>query len=139
LKWQEERGETEGRKTRSVCLVLAIPREKRTHLILLAISGTPPQAEQTTIAISALERCRAGLKDWKEAWITVSEYNYDVAEGSFYYEPNGEILGQFSPSFLGTVASAIRPSLLVLKHALIAPEIQFYVLIRLFVVAATAH
>ena len=108
-KWQEERGETEGRKERPVCMMLAIPRGKQTHLILLAISGTPPRSDQTALVIPPLERRRAGLREWKDGWITVSEYNYDVAETSFYYDPNVEILGQFSKAFLGKIAEAAKP------------------------------
>jgi hypothetical protein len=54
--------ETEGRKSRPVWLLIAIARANTTHLIFLAISGTPPRADQTTILIPALERRRAGEK-----------------------------------------------------------------------------
>ncbi len=108
-RWQADGGETEGRKERPVCLLLSIPREQMTHLVLLAISGTPPRPEQTALAIPALERRRAGLREWKEAWITVSEYNYDVAEQSYYLDPNADILGRFGPAFLARIAAAARP------------------------------
>lgn len=108
-RWQHDKGETEGRKERPVCLMLAIPKGKETHLVLLAISGTPPLSDQTTLSIPPLERRRAGLRDWKEAWITVSEYNHDIAERSFYFEPHSEVLGQFSKAFLGKIAAAARP------------------------------
>ena len=108
-RWQAEKGETEGRKDRPVCLVLAIAKSDLTHLVLLAISGTPPRSDQTALVIPALERRRAGLLDWKEAWITVSEYNYDVAEASYHLDPNTEVLGRFSSSFLMKIATAARP------------------------------
>jgi hypothetical protein len=108
-RWQAENGETEGRKDRPVCLVLAISKSDVTHLVLLAISGTPPRSDQTALPIPALERRRAGLREWKEAWITVSEYNYDVAETSHYLDPNTETLGRFSSSFLAKIAAAARP------------------------------
>ena len=108
-KWQYDRGETEGRKNRPACLVLKIPRAGKTHLVLLAISGTPPQGDQIALSIPDLERQRAGLKDFKEAWITVSEYNYDIAEDSFYFDSSAEALGKFGPSFLSKIAAAARP------------------------------
>ena len=108
-RWQHENGETEGRKERPVCLMLAIRRGEETHLMLLAISGTPPLPDQTALVIPPLERRRAGLKDGKEAWITVSEFNHDIAERSFYYEPHTQVLGQFSKAFLGKIAAAARP------------------------------
>lgn len=81
--WQRDKGEPEGRKSRPVCLVLALPKGKQTHLIILAISGTPPRPDQSTPEIPQLECRRAGVRDWKEAWITVSEFNHDIAEASF--------------------------------------------------------
>lgn len=109
--WQRDKGETEGRKSRPVCLVLALPKGKQTHLIILAISGTPPRADQTALEIPQLECRRAGIRDWKDAWITVSEFNHDIAEASFYYDPNAEMLGSFSKGFLAKVASAFKPFL----------------------------
>src|SRR5690349_9809646 len=40
-RWQRERGETEGRKERPVCIVVAVqnPRDALTHLALLAITS----------------------------------------------------------------------------------------------------
>lgn len=108
-RWQHDKGETEGRKERPVCLMLAIPKGEETHLVLLAISGTPPASDQTALTIPPLERRRAGLKGWKDAWITVSEYNHDIAERSFHYEPHTQVLGQFSKAFLGKIAAAARP------------------------------
>ena len=108
-KWQRDNHETEGRKERPVCLALSLPHGDHTALILLAISGTPPRSDQTTLAIPELERRRAGLSAWRDAWITVSEYNFDIAEKSYYYDPNPEVLGAFSKGFLAQVAIAFRP------------------------------
>jgi hypothetical protein len=49
------------------------------------------------------------LSEVKRAWITVSEYNYDVAERSFYLDPNAPVLGRFSRSFMTQLASAAAP------------------------------
>ncbi|WLS01420.1 hypothetical protein [Shinella sumterensis] len=109
--WQRDKGETEGRKGRPVCMVLAIPKGNQTNLILLAISGTPPLSDQTAMEIPPLECRRAGIRDWKDAWITVSEFNHDLAEASFYYDPNAEVLGSFSKGFLAKIAAAFKPFL----------------------------
>jgi len=108
-RWQADKGETEGRKERPVCLLLAVPSNTVTHVLLLAISGTPPRFDQTALPVPALERRRAGLREWKDAWITVSEFNYDIAETSYYLDPNAEVLGRFSPNFLSKIAAAARP------------------------------
>lgn len=43
--WQAECGEMEGRKTRPVTLAAVLPiASTTTHLYLLPITGTPPQA-----------------------------------------------------------------------------------------------
>jgi hypothetical protein len=112
-RWQETRGETEGRKHRPVCLVLSQREEARdiTHLVLLAISSQAPRDPQRALAIPDTEKRRAGLAEWKSAWITVSEYNYDIAERSFYFEPSQPPLGAFSGKFLGRIAAAFRPTL----------------------------
>lgn len=111
--WQRDKGETEGRKSRPVCMVLAIPKGAQTHLVILAISGTPPRSDQTALEIPQLECRRAGIRDWKDAWITVSEFNHDIAEASFYYDPNAEISGAFSKGFLARIAAAFKPFLAV--------------------------
>jgi len=110
---QHEAGETEGRKTRPVCLVLAVRDEARglTHLALLAITTQPPIAGQAALQIPETEKRRAGLADWKSAWITVGEYNYDILEHSFYFDVNSPPLGSFSARFLGKVAVAFKPTL----------------------------
>lgn len=108
---QRESGETEGRKKRPACLILRMHDSKHAlhHLVILAISSKPPSARQKAIEIPDTERQRAGLSKYPRAWITVSEYNYDVEELSFYYEP-GEPLGAFSTPFLRQIARAVQPA-----------------------------
>ena len=110
-RWQRERGETEGRKERPPCVAIAVrnPRDGLTHLALLAISSRPPAADQTAIEISEIEFRRAGLSDLKRGWVIVSEYNYDVAERSYYFDPNQPPLGRFSKPFMMRLAAACAP------------------------------
>jgi hypothetical protein len=63
------------------------------------------------LVIPPLECRRAGIRDWKDAWITVSEFNHDIAEQSYYYDANAEVLGAFSKGFLAKVAAAFKPFL----------------------------
>jgi hypothetical protein len=109
--WQAEAGREHGEKDRPVCLALAIREGDVTHLILLAISGTPPRADQRTIEIPPLELRRAGLSDFKAGWLTVGEFNYDVAERSFYYDGSRPPRGRFSRRFMGAVLEALRGTL----------------------------
>lgn len=49
---------------------------------------------------------RAGLTDLKRCWIVVDEYNYDIAERSWYIEADGKPLGRFSKAFMMKIAGA---------------------------------
>jgi hypothetical protein len=104
--WQQQRGETEGRKRRPVCVVIAIrgTSDGNTHLALLAITSQPPQAGRSALEIPDIERKRAGLGELKQSWIMVDEYNYDIVERSWYIEPDRDILGRFSKSFMMKIA-----------------------------------
>ncbi len=75
-----------------------------THLALLAITSQPPQAGRSALEIPDIERKRAGLGDLKQSWIMVDEYNYAIVERSWYIEPDQEILGRFSKSFMVKIA-----------------------------------
>jgi hypothetical protein len=103
-------GETEGRKERPCCLLLAIetPATQEHHLMLLAISSQKPSPDQEAIEVPAIERRRAGLSRYPGAWIVTSEFNYDIAERSFYYDPSLPVLGRFSAEFLKLVAQTVQ-------------------------------
>jgi hypothetical protein len=113
--WRDRRarGEEGGRKQRPVCVALAVAAsDGRTHLALLAISGTPPRTEQQAIEVPALERRRIGIGHWREAWLYVSEYNYDVLEASFHLERVADAERRHvSPRFLHDILRAFRPTL----------------------------
>jgi len=52
-KWQRDLGRDEGEKDRPACVALTFRNNAQnlTHLVMLAISGTPPTADQTAIEI----------------------------------------------------------------------------------------
>jgi hypothetical protein len=107
---QRDRGESEGRKDRPVCLLLAFHDDAHDvhHLMLLAISSQPPAPDQIALEIPDTERRRGGLTRYPRAWIVISEYNYDIAERSFYYNSNIAPLGTFSAHYLREIATAFR-------------------------------
>jgi hypothetical protein len=82
-----------------------------THLALLAITGTPPRADQSAIEIPPLEIRRIGLSEFKQAWIIVSEYNYDILEKSFSIEPPHVPLQKISPGLMKIVLRAFKLTL----------------------------
>jgi hypothetical protein len=107
--WQSDLGRREGEKERPACLAMTFKNEAQglTHIIILAISGTPPSSKQTAIEIPALELRRAGLAGAKRGWITVSEYNYDILERSWDFPVNAPPQGRFSSVFLKQIQVAI--------------------------------
>jgi len=56
--WQQQRGETEGRTRRPVCVVIAIRSagDGNTHLVLLAITTQPPEVGRVGLEIPDIER-----------------------------------------------------------------------------------
>ncbi|PDS78716.1 hypothetical protein [Rhizobium sp. L43] len=112
-RWQAAEGREHGEKDRPVCLALTVPdpRQNITHLVILPISGTPPRSDQTVLEIPDLELRRAGLSVFKRGWITVSEYNYDIAERSWFFDTAQSPRGRFGPRFLEDIRQALRPVL----------------------------
>jgi hypothetical protein len=107
--WQRDLGRDEGEKDRPACLALMFKNQAQnlTHLVLLAITGTPPRPDQTAIEIPQLELRRAGLTDTKQGWIIVSEYNYDILERSWDFPIRTPPQGRFSLPFLKRVQAAV--------------------------------
>ena len=109
--WQAGRGETAGRKDRPVCVVLPLHKNGETHLFLLAITSTPPRADQIAIEIPETEQRRAGLRGWKQGWAILDEFNYDIAERSFHLDPASPVLGRFSEAFVERLKRELRATL----------------------------
>ncbi len=93
---QADAGETEGRKPRPVCMALRVRNEEagEHHLLLLPVSSQPPTDDQRAIEVPETERRRAGLSKYPRAWVVTSEFSYDVAERSFYLNPNASVVDQ---------------------------------------------
>lgn len=110
---QQQQGETEGRKARPVCLALSVRSDPagEHHLLLLAISSQTPRPRQSAIEVPEIERRRGGLSRYPRAWIVTSEYNYDIAERSFYYDPAGRVLGAFGQHFMRRIVVELRKTM----------------------------
>lgn len=108
---QRDRGETEGRKPRPVCVALAVGDGRGpTHLAPLPISSQPPSKTQRAVELPQIELRRIGLSEWKQAWVYVSEYNYDIAQRSFYLEPETGPRKKLSSRFMALVIREFRPT-----------------------------
>lgn len=118
--WRREadKGETEGRKSRPVCLAISVEMRGKTFLYLLPITSKSPQSGQAALEIPSTELLRIGLNAAKPAWLVISEYNRDSVGESFYLNPRDEPLGRFSGRFMlmiqkSFVAELRAPSTLV--------------------------
>jgi hypothetical protein len=75
-----------------------------TNLVILAITLVPPSSSRLALEIPNIERRRAGLDDIP-LWVVLDEYNHDVLESSFYFDPKARI-GRFSEAFRKLVLRA---------------------------------
>lgn len=107
-KWQEWRGETEGRKKRPSCVVVvAIDQAGKHHLFILPITSKEPAADRQALLIPETEARRAKLDTNMSLWVIVDEVNYDILETSYTLEDRAA-RGQFSPTFAKQIVLAFR-------------------------------
>jgi hypothetical protein len=97
--WQMQNGETEGRKPRGTACVVSSKNAVGVHELILIAITSKPRPDMLSVEIPELECRRANLDTHIPLWAVVSEYNYDIAERSFYLDPNGKV-GSFSSSFM---------------------------------------
>ena len=107
---QHDRGEIAGRKTRPACLVVRLHDAKDDvhHLMLVAITSRQPSDKQRAIEVPETERKRARLTRYPRAWVIVDEYNYDIAERSWYFDSGIEPVGSFGQAFMRQITGALR-------------------------------
>jgi hypothetical protein len=105
---EADRGETEGRKDRPVCVMLIIAREGREIAILYPITSQAPTGKTRALAIPQIEARRVGLDI--PAWIVISEQNEDYLPKS-YSLISKEPLGRFSKTFTQSIIIAALTSL----------------------------
>jgi len=107
-KWQDARGETEGRKKRPSCMVVvAVDRNGLHHLFIAPITTKEPPTDRQAILIPETEARRAKLDTVIPLWVIVDEVNHDILEQSYTLEDR-TARGRFSPAFTAHVARAFR-------------------------------
>ena len=120
--WRREadKGETEGRKSRPVVVVVPLDMNGKTYLYLLAITSRGVSGDQAGVKIPALEMRRIGLSSAKPGWVIVSEHNRDIVGESYHLSPDAVPLGRFSSRFENVILKAAaahlrRPAALVVR------------------------
>jgi len=82
-KRQQERGETEGRKPRPVCMaVMTTAAKGHTLLFIVPITTQLPRAARVAVEVPVMEARRAGLDSGQSCWVMLDEFNTDVLERS---------------------------------------------------------
>lgn len=107
-KWQDQRGETEGRKKRPSCVVVvAVDHNGLHHLFIAPITTKEPPNDRLAVLIPETEARRAKLDADIRLWVIVDEVNYDILEQSYTLEDRVP-RGRFSPIFVEHLASIIK-------------------------------
>ncbi|MEM7671050.1 MAG: hypothetical protein AAF317_18320, partial [Pseudomonadota bacterium] len=80
-KWQADRGETEGRKTRPSCVVIVVTNAAGHHVMFIApITSKAPDAGRVALEIPETEARRAKLDTHLPLWVVLDELNADILE-----------------------------------------------------------
>lgn len=109
--WQNQRGETEGRKPRPSCLALAVQNSQgETVLFIVPITSTEPDPHRAFIPVPMLEARRANLNTDLPLWMIVDEVNTDIWERSYYLEDR-KPRGRFSEHFTKLILHRLREEL----------------------------
>ncbi|PIL19183.1 hypothetical protein P775_16070 [Puniceibacterium antarcticum] len=107
--WKREQltGETEGRKTRPVCIAVTVARaDGETVVFILPITTQPPLPSRKSIEVPQIESQRVGLDTHVRKWIMLDEINTDILERSYVWEDRTPI-GAFSSAFTSRIQSSL--------------------------------
>lgn len=99
MTWQNQPGETEGRKPRPFCLDLPVQDGKgETVLFIMPITSRQFKPQRAILPVLVLETRRRALDTDIPLWFIVDDVNTDIWERSFYLE-DGTPRGRFSEPF----------------------------------------
>ena len=100
-------GETEGRKTRPVCIAVTVAKsDSETVVFILPITTQPPLPSRKCIEVPQIESQRVGLETHVRKWVMLDEINTDVLERSYVWEDRTPI-GTFSSVFTSKIQSSL--------------------------------
>jgi hypothetical protein len=106
---QATRGETAGRKERSVAVGIRLrPKYGQDRTLIFPITSKAPDEKALAIEIPASEKRRGGLDPGIRLWIILSDVNTD-APGKSYYLGSQRPMGRFSKAwFLSVIQLFIK-------------------------------
>ncbi len=98
-KQEEQRGETEGRKSRPCVLALLTRNiDGQMEVLLVPVTTQPQDHNPFAIEVPEIEKKRAGLDVGLRLWVVTDEHNTDTPRQSYYFEAASR-MGTFSTSF----------------------------------------
>lgn len=118
-KRQQEQGETEGRKSRPVCMAVTTTTARgHTLLFIVPVTTQPPLAGRVAVEVPVMEARRAGLDAGKTCWVMLDEFNTDILERSYAFDDRMP-LGAFSPKFTRHLQTVLRAAAATGKAAVV--------------------
>ena len=107
-KWQADRGETEGRKTRPSCVTLVVINKGGQHVLFIApITSKAPGNDRSFLPIPETEARRAQLDTGVPLWVVLDELNADILETSYVIEDRAP-RGAFSAAFTDSILRGVQ-------------------------------
>lgn len=104
-KREQMAGETEGRKTRPVCVAVTIAKsDGETVVFILPITTQPPLSSRKFIEVPQIESQRAGLETHVRKWVMLDEINTEILARSYVWDDRTPI-GTFSSVFTSRIQS----------------------------------
>ena len=106
--WKREQmaGETEGRKTRPVCIAVTVAKsDNETVVFILPITTQPPLPSRKFIEVPQIESQRVGLETHVRKWVMLDEINTDILERSYVWDRTP--IGTFSSVFTSKIQSSL--------------------------------
>ena len=106
-KWQADRGETDGRKKRPICVAVVVVNADGQHVMFIApITSKEPAKDRVAVVIPETEARRAKLDPKIPLWVMVDELNHDIVEESYTLEERTP-QGQFSVAFTDAIVRSV--------------------------------
>lgn len=111
--WSHEKDAgRENPKNRTVCLIVKIKHQTGDdHIVLLPISDNAPSPPSLSIAVPEIEKRRAGLDPSRAAYVHVDDYNVDILQRSWNYDPRAKVFGRFGKAFTAKISSALMQAI----------------------------
>jgi hypothetical protein len=111
--WAHQRNEDiDNPKARTACLIFRLEKPSgEAVLAIVPISDLPDSADHACLEVPRDEMKRAGLSEFRRAYLHLNEYNVDRESSSPSYNPRTPPIGKFSKQFIVRVGKLLAESI----------------------------